>query len=191
MAEDPKNLVTRLLGDWSRGNRDALDELLPLVHTELYRLARLYMARERGNHTLQPTALINEAYLKLVGERDMAWESRSQFVGVAAQLMRNILVDYSRRKNSGKRGGGAKQVTLDDSLAVDLGRTPELLDLDDALTRLAMLDPRKARIAELRFFGGLDTDETAAALSVSVATVTRDWRFTKAWLQKELGHADA
>jgi RNA polymerase sigma-70 factor (ECF subfamily) len=191
MAKELRPAVTQLLGDWSRGNREAFDALLPLVHAELHRLARLYMARERGNHTLQPTALINEAYLKLVGERNMEWQSRAHFVGVAAQLMRNILVDYSRRKNSDKRGGGAKQVTLDDGIAGDLGASPELIDVDNALTRLAALDPRKARVAELRFFGGLDLEEIAEALSISVATVTRDWRFTKAWLQKELGRADA
>ena len=186
MAQEPRPAVTQLLGDWSRGSREAFDTLLPLVHAELHRLARLYMARERGNHTLQPTALVNEAYLKLVGERDMGWQSRAHFVGVAAQLMRNILVDYSRRKGSEKRGGGAKQVTLDDSIVGDLGHSPALIDVDNALTRLAALDPRKARIAELRFFGGLDLEEIAEALSISVATVTRDWRFTKAWLQKEL-----
>jgi RNA polymerase sigma factor (TIGR02999 family) len=181
--------VTRLLDDWSQGNRSALDDLMPLVHAELHRLARGYLARERPGHTLQPTALINEAYLKLVGERHMQWQSRAHFVGVAAQLMRFILVDHVRKKHYQKRGGGAVRVTFDENLNVSAEeRSEELLALDDALRRLTAQDPRKGQIAELRYFGGLSVEETAEALSISVATVMRDWRLTKAWLQRELRH---
>jgi RNA polymerase sigma-70 factor (ECF subfamily) len=179
--------VTRLLDDWSQGNRGALDELMPLVHTELHKLARGYLARERPGHTLQPTALVNEAYLKLVGERDMKWQSRAHFVGVAAQLMRFILVDHMRKKQYQKRGGGVVRVTFDENLEVAADEPgADLLALDDALKKLAAQDERKGRIAELRYFGGLSVEETAEALSVSVATVMRDWRLTKAWLHREL-----
>jgi RNA polymerase sigma-70 factor (ECF subfamily) len=179
--------VTQLLDDWSQGSREALDQLMPLVHTELHRLARGYLARERPGNTLQPTALVNEAYLKLVGERDMTWQSRAHFVGVAAQLMRFILIDHVRRKHYQKRGGGAVRVTFDEGLEIAANqRGAEILALDDALKELAQQDPRKSRIAELRYFGGLSVEETAEALSISVATVMRDWRLTKAWLQREL-----
>jgi RNA polymerase sigma factor (TIGR02999 family) len=183
--------VTRLLDDWSHGNRAALDALMPLVHHELHKLARGYLARERPGHTLQPTALVNEAYLKLIGERDMKWQSRAHFVGVAAQLMRFILVDHVRKKHYQKRGGGAVRVTFDENLEVAADeRGSDLLALDDALKKLAEQDARKSQIAELRYFGGLSVEETAEALSVSVATVMRDWRLTKAWLQRELRHDD-
>lgn len=178
--------VTQLLDDWSRGDRAALDALIPLVHTELHRLARGYIARERPGHTLQASALVNEVYLKLVGERDMKWQSRAHFVGVAAQLMRFILVDHCRKKQYAKRGGGAARVTFDENLEVSFERGDELMALDDALQKLAAQDERKARIAELRYFGGLSVEETAEALGVSVATVMRDWKLTKAWLQREL-----
>lgn len=187
MADVPRREVSRLLEEWSRGNRQALDDLIPLVHTELHRLARGYLARERPGHTLQPTALVNEAYLKLVGERDMAWQGRAHFVGVAAQLMRYILVDHCRRKRNQKRGGGAARVTFDENLQVGAGRGEDLIALDAALTKLAAQDARKGRIAELRYFGGLSVEETAQALAVSVATVMRDWRLARAWLQRELG----
>jgi RNA polymerase sigma factor (TIGR02999 family) len=186
MSDVPHGEVTRLLDDWSRGNRGALDALIPLVHEELHRLARGYLARERPGHTLQPTALINEAYLKLVGERDMKWQSRSHFVAVAAQLMRYILVDHCRKKQYTKRGGDLLRVTFDENLDVAERPSADLMALDDALEKLAKQDERKSRIAELRYFGGLSVEETAEALSVSVATVTRDWRLTKAWLQREL-----
>jgi RNA polymerase sigma factor (TIGR02999 family) len=178
--------ITRLLEDWSRGDRQALDTLMPLVHDELHRLARGYLARERPGHTLQATALVNEAYLRLVGEREMQWQSRAHFIGVAAQLMRFILVDHCRRKQYRKRGGGAARVTFDENLQVTTERGEELMALDQALTKLAQQDERKSRIAELRYFGGLSVEETAEALSVSVATVMRDWRLTRAWLQREL-----
>jgi RNA polymerase sigma-70 factor, ECF subfamily len=178
--------VTRLLQSWSDGDRGALDELMPEVHAELHRLARGYISRERRGHTLQPTALINEAYLKLAGEHGMQWRSRSHFVAVAAQFMRFILVDHCRKRGYAKRGGGAVRVTFDENLNVSDRRGAELLQLDEKLRELEAQDPRKSRIAELRFFGGLTVEETADALSVSVATVMRDWRITKAWLQREL-----
>ncbi|MCU1257485.1 MAG: polymerase, sigma-24 subunit, subfamily [Bryobacterales bacterium] len=178
--------IARLLQDWSQGDRNALDSLMPEVHAELHRLARSYISRERRGHTLQPTALINEAYLKLVGEQGMQWRSRSHFVAVAAQLMRFILVDHCRKKGYAKRGGGALRVTFNENLNIAVDRGAELIQLDEKLKELEAQDPRKSRIAELRFFGGLSVEETADALSVSVATVMRDWRITRAWLQREL-----
>jgi RNA polymerase sigma-70 factor (ECF subfamily) len=178
--------VTRLLENWSNGDRQALDALIPLVHDELHRVARGYLARERTGHTLQATALVNEAYLRLVGEREMRWQNRAHFIAVAAQLMRFILVDHSRRKRYQKRGGDAVRVTFDDNLQVAVDSHDELLELDAALSKLALQDERKGRIAELRYFGGLSIEETAEALSVSPATVVREWRLTRAWLKKEL-----
>jgi RNA polymerase sigma factor (TIGR02999 family) len=189
MSRAPGHEVTRLLEDWSRGNREALDALLPLVHAELHSIARRYLERERPGHTLQPTALVNELYLRLVGERAMTWQNRAHFVAVAAQLMRFILVDHCRRKRYSKRGGRISHVVFDDNLVAAPVRSDELIALDEALTRLAALDHRKSRIAELRFFGGLSVEETAEALSVSVATVMRDWRLVKAWLHRELSLA--
>ncbi len=183
----PSSEVTHLLDEWSRGDRKALDALMPLVHAELHQLARRYVARERPGHSLQATALVNEVYLRLVGERAMQWQSRAHFIGVAAHLMRFILVDHCRRKNYQKRGGGAARVTFDESLPLALDRGEELVALDDALQKLAAQDERKSRIVELRYFGGLSVEETAEALSVSVATVMRDWRLARAWLQRELG----
>jgi RNA polymerase sigma factor (TIGR02999 family) len=178
--------VTRLLHDWSGGNRDALDALLPLVHAELRSLARRYLGREGPGHTLQPTALVNELYLRLVGEREMKWQNRAHFMAVAARLMRFILVDHCRRKRAPKRGGPGLHVAFDVDLVAAPVRADELVALDEALTKLAALDDRKSRIAELRYFGGLSVEETAEALSVSVATVMRDWRLVKAWLHREL-----
>jgi RNA polymerase sigma-70 factor (ECF subfamily) len=186
MPEPAPGEVTRLLNDWSQGDRAALDALMPLVHQELHRVARRQLARERPGHTLQPTALINEAYLKLVGEREMKWRNRAHFVAVAAQLMRFILVDHCRRKGYAKRGGGRKRVTFDESVELSSESGADLLALDEALNKLAAQDDRKSRIAELRYFGGLSVEETALALDVSVATVMRDWRLTRAWLQREL-----
>jgi RNA polymerase sigma-70 factor (ECF subfamily) len=186
MTSKPQRQVTQLLQDWRRGDRAALDALMPLVEAELHRLARAYMARERAGHTLQPTALVNEAYMRLIGERNMEWQSRAHFIGVAAQLMRFILVDHSRKKRSGKRGGLAQQVTLDDGHAVDLPAGADVLALDQALKRLETVDARKSRIAELRFFGGLNVEETAEAMSLSEATIHREWRLARAFLQREL-----
>lgn len=186
MASAPPREVTRLLHDWSNGDRSALDALMPLVHAELHRLARGFLSRERPGHTLQPTALINEAYLRLVGEREMEWQSRAHFLGVAAQLMRFILVDHCRRRKYLKRGADARHVPLEDGLDVSEERGAELVALDDALARLEQIDPRKSKIAELKFFGGLTADEIGRSLSVSEKTILREWRLTKAWLQKEL-----
>jgi RNA polymerase sigma-70 factor (ECF subfamily) len=186
MTDPVPQEVTRLLDDWSRGNRAALDALMPVVHDELRRLARGYLAREVPGHTLQPTALVNEVYLRLIGEREMQWQSRAHFIAVSAQLMRFILVDHCRRKRYAKRGGSARRVTFDENLEVTTERDEELIALDEALTKLSKQDERKSRIAELRYFGGLNVEETAEALSISVATVMRDWRLTKAWLHREL-----
>jgi RNA polymerase sigma factor (TIGR02999 family) len=182
----PSSEVSQLLDEWSQGDRKALDALMPLVHDELHRLARSYVAHERPGNSLQATALVNELYLRLVGEREMQWQSRAHFIGVAAHLMRFILVDHCRRKNYKKRGGGAPRVTFDESLPVALERGEELIALDDALQKLTAQDERKSRIVELRYFGGLSVEETAEALSVSVATVMRDWRLARAWLHREL-----
>ncbi|SRR5579883_741848 len=186
MSGPESGAVTRLLQEWSGGDRAALDELIPLVHAELHRLARSYFARERPGDTLRPTALVNEAYLRLANERAMQWKSRSQFIAVSAQLMRFILVDHCRKKRYAKRGGGGIRVTFNENLEVGDERGPELLALDELLNKLEAQDQRKARIAELRVFGGLSVEETAEAMSVSVATVMRDWRMTKAWLRREL-----
>lgn len=184
---DAPQAVTQLLKKWSDGDRGALDALMPLVYDELNRIARRHLAREQPGHTLQPTALVHEAFVKLIGERDMHWNSRSHFVAVAAQMMRFILVDHVRRKKMAKRGGpDAVHVTFDEGLGVAAHGDDRLLDLDEALTRLTEQDERKGRIVEMRYFGGLSVEETAQALSVSVATVMRDWRMAQAWLQREL-----
>jgi RNA polymerase sigma factor (TIGR02999 family) len=178
--------VTRLLLAWNQGDDAALDELLPIVYAELRRLARSYMARERDGHTLQPTALINELYLRLVDVRKVQWQNRAQFVAVCARLMRRVLVDAARSRRSTKRGGQAQQIPFDERLAPQGGRQDELLALDEALNRLAETRPRPSQVVELRVFGGLTVEECAEALHVSTETVMRDWRFAKAWLTREL-----
>jgi RNA polymerase sigma factor (TIGR02999 family) len=178
--------VTRLLKDWSGGDRGALEKLLPLVHQELHRLARRYMRRERTAHTLQTTAIVNEAYLRLVDQEGVDWRSRAHFFAVSAQVMRHILVDYARRKYSGKRGGAARKVTLDEVAPTSTERAAELVALDEALEALAELHPRRCKVVELRYFGGLNNREAAEVLGVSEVTVERDWRFAKAWLYREL-----
>ncbi len=178
--------ITELLTDWSNGDRAALDRLMPLVYGELRAIAHRHLKGERGGHTLQTTALVNEVYLKLINERDMRWQDRAHFFAVAAQLMRNILVDYARTRNYAKRGGGVQPVELDEALLVADERAAELIALDDAMQALATLDERKSRIAELRFFAGLSVEETAEVLQVAPVTVMRDWRLAKAWLQREL-----
>jgi RNA polymerase sigma factor (TIGR02999 family) len=178
--------VTRLLLAWNQGDDVALDELLPIVYTELRRLARSYMARERHGHTLQATALINEAYLRLVDVRQVEWQNRAQFVAVCARLMRRILVDAARSRGSTKRGGRAQQIPFEERLAPQSGRQDELLALDEALNRLAEMHSRRSQVVELRVFGGLTVEESAEALHVSAETVMRDWRFAKAWLTREL-----
>ncbi|HEV3410083.1 MAG TPA: sigma-70 family RNA polymerase sigma factor [Chthoniobacterales bacterium] len=181
--------VTQLLGQWSGGDGEALDELMPLVYDELRRMAHRHMAGERGDHTLQTTALVNEAYLKLKGQREARWQNRAQFFAVAAHMMRHILVDYARRNARAKRGGGAQQVTLDDAMLVSNDKTEELLAVDEALQKLEQFDKRKSQVATMRFFAGLSVEETAEALAVSVETVTRDWRMARAWLRNELSAA--
>ncbi len=178
--------VTQLLGDWSRGDASAFDRLIPLVQPELHRLAHHYMSRERAGHTLQTTALINEAYLRLADNSKAAWQNRSHFVAAAAQLMRRIMVDHARERLTLKRGGGAVRVTLDESAMVTDTRSEELLALDEALESLAELDPRKSQIVELRYFGGLTAEETAEFLHVSLRTVEREWNMAKAWLYRAL-----
>lgn len=178
--------VTQLLIDWGNGDQAALDRLMPLVHAELRRMARRYMSRQNPGHTLQTTALINEAFLKLVGSHDKHFQNRAHFFGVAAQAMRHILVDYARAKQYEKRGGGAQQVSLDEALTVSAERAAELVALDDALKELANIDSRKSRVVELRYFGGLSVEETAEVLNVSAVTVMRDWSLAKAWLHREL-----
>ncbi|HJQ68440.1 MAG TPA: sigma-70 family RNA polymerase sigma factor [Blastocatellia bacterium] len=174
--------VTQLLLDWSDGKRAALDQLIPLVHDELRRLARRYMRRERAGHTLQTTALVNEAYMRLVDQRHVRWQNRAHFFGIAAQIMRRILVDYARTRHYDKRGGKAVHVSLDETALVSQDPQAELIAVDDALTDLAIHDPRKSRIVELRFFGGLSIEETAEVMGISPTTVQREWRSAKAWL---------
>jgi RNA polymerase sigma factor (TIGR02999 family) len=180
--------VTQLLVDWSSGNQAAHDELMPLVYDDLRRLARRYMRGEGSGHTLQTTGLVNEAYLRLVDQKNVRWQSRAHFFGIAAQMMRRILVDHARKRQRIKRGGGAFRVSLDKAEAVALEKPTDLLALDEALTRLSELDVRKSRIVELRFFGGLSIEETAEVLQVSPGTVMRDWTLAKAWLYRALGN---
>lgn len=182
----PQQEVTQLLADWSDGDEGALDKLIPLVQPELHRLAHHYMSRERTGHTLQTTALLNEAYLQLVDDSTRNWQNRTHFMATAAQLMRRIMVDHARERCSLKRGGGALRVTLDDAALVTEKRSEELLALDEALERLAAQDPRKSRIVELRYFGGLTEEETAAFLKLSDRTVRREWRMARTWLYRAL-----
>ena len=176
--------VTQLLINWRNGDKAALDQLMPIVYEELRRLARGFMGRERKNHTLQTSALINEAYLKLVDQDETDWQNRAHFFAVAAQIMRHILVDHARSYGYEKRGAGAQRVSLDDAKVFSEERAGELVELDEALTDLAAVDPRKSRLVELRFFGGLNIDETAEVMDLSPTTVQREWRAAKAWLQR-------
>ena len=178
--------VTRLLADVRLGRRDALDRLLPIVHGELHRIASAYMRRERADHTLQPTALVNEAYMRLVDQREIVWQDRAHFVGVAARLMRQVLVDHARARAAVKRAGAAERIPLDETVLVGPERDVDLLALDEALERLAALDPDLTRVVELRYFGGLTTRETAEAMGVSTATVEREWATARSWLKREL-----
>jgi RNA polymerase sigma factor (TIGR02999 family) len=178
--------VTGLLRQWGDGDPAALDRLLPLVYDELHRIARQHMGHERTGHSLQATALINEAYLRLVEAQDIAWRDRSHFLAVSARIMRHILIDHARAQRYQKRGGNAVRVVLDEALVVSHDSTHDFIALDDALKALARFDDRKSRVIELRFFGGLTVEETASVLNVSVDTVMRDWRLAKAWLQREM-----
>lgn len=182
----PEHQITELLAEWSGGNQAALDELYPLVYDELHRLARRYMSRERKGHTLQTTALINEAYVRLVDQRNVQWANRSHFFAISAQIMRRILIDHARRHAYAKRGGGAQQVSLDETAALALDDLSELLRLDEALKSLAELDLRRSRVVELRYFGGLNNEEIAGVLNISENTVIRDWNMARAWLYSQL-----
>ena len=178
--------VTQLLNDWSSGNQAALDKLLPLVQEELRRLAHRYMSRERPGHTLQTSALVNEAYLRLAGEKSLRWQNRAHFFAISATLMRRILVDHARSHASAKRGGGARKVTLDEAAVVSAGRAAEVVALHEALDEMAKVDPRQSRLVELRYFGGLSIEETAEVMGLSPATVKREWGAARAWLRREL-----
>jgi RNA polymerase sigma factor (TIGR02999 family) len=178
--------VTQLLRAWSDGDESALEQLVPLVEAELRRLARGYMGRERKGHTLQATALVNEAFLRLTDARRVRWQDRAHFLGISARLMRRVLVDHARSRGYQKRGGAAHRVTLTEALAVTPGPPLDLIALDRALEALAIVDARKAKVIDLRFFGGLSVQETAEVLHVSTDTIKRDWRLAKLWLLREL-----
>ncbi len=181
-----RQAVTQLLGEWSGGDEGALEKLIPLVQPELHRLAHYYMSRERAGHTLQTTALINEAYLQLTDKTQPSWQNRTHFMAVAAQLMRRIMVDHARARQTLKRGAGALRVTLDEAALVTEKRADELLALDEALEKLAEFDRRRSEIVEMRYFGGLTVEEIADVLKIHANTVMRDWRAAKAWLHAEL-----
>jgi len=183
---NPGHDVTGLLVAWGKGDEAALDQLVPLVHDELRRIARRHMGRERQGHSLQPTALVNEAYLRLIDVRQVNWRNRAHFLAMSARLMRRVLVDHARSKQYQKRGGGAARVTLDEELMGAGEPGQDLVALDDALEALAHFDERKGRVIELRFFGGLSVEETASVLKVSADTVMRDWKIAKAWLLREM-----
>jgi RNA polymerase sigma factor (TIGR02999 family) len=183
----PPHEITQLLAEWSEGNQAALDQLYPLVYDELHKMASRYMNRERKGHTLQTTALINEAYVRLVDQRHVHWKNRAHFFAISAQMMRRILIDRARLHAYAKRGGGAEQVSLDEVAVVADERASDLLLLDDALNRLAEMDARRSQVVELRYFGGLSNEEIAGVLKISENTVTRDWNMARAWLYQELG----
>jgi RNA polymerase sigma factor (TIGR02999 family) len=181
-----RHQITELLAEWREGNQSALDELYPLVYDELHRLARRYMSRERKDHTLQTTALINEAYVRMVDQKNVNWANRSHFFAISAQIMRRILIDHARRNAYAKRGGGAQQVSLEEVAALVPEQGRELMRLDEALKSLAEQDPRRSQVVELRYFGGLNNEEIAGVLQVSENTVTRDWNMARAWLYQQL-----
>lgn len=184
-THSPKE-ITQLLVAWSDGDEAALEQLSPLVYEELHRLAHRYMRGERPGHTLQTTALVNEAYLRLIDWKNVRWQNRAHFFGVSAQLMRRILVDFARARDYQKRGGALRAVTLNDEVGVTNEKAIDLVALDEALSSLAKLDPRQSKVVELRFFGGLTNEEAAEVLKVSVGTVRRDWSLARAWLHREL-----
>jgi RNA polymerase sigma factor (TIGR02999 family) len=185
MASSPDE-VTRMLIEWSNGERGALDKLIPLVYGELRQIAAGVLRRERPDHTLQPTALVHEAYLRLIDQRNVNWQNRAHFFAIAAQAMRRIIVDHARRHNAVKRGGDNLRVELDEAQSQPGPLDVDVLKLDDALTALAAFDPQQSRIVELRFFGGLSIEETAEVIGISPATVKRDWSMAKAWLHREM-----
>ena len=185
-GEPSTRRVTRLLSAWAAGDESALERLVPVVHQELRRLARLHMRRERAGHTLQTTGLINEAYLRLVDVRRIQWRDRAHFFAMSSRLMRRVLVDHARARGYLKRGGGVRRVSLDEAPDIAVERGRDFVALDEALAALERIDPRKSRVVEMRFFGGLSVEETAGVLKVSADTVMRDWRLAKAWLLREM-----
>lgn len=186
MSEPSPHEITHLLQEWSGGNSRALDQLMPLVYAELHHTARRYMAREHSGRTIQATALIHEVYVRLVDSAAANWQDRAHFFAVCARLMRQILTDFARSRHSQKRGGGAENITFNDSLYSPKEQTTDLVRLDDALNQLARIDQRKSQVVELRFFGGLSVEETAEVLKISKETVKRDWSFAKLWLLREM-----
>jgi RNA polymerase sigma-70 factor (ECF subfamily) len=186
MSASQPDEVTQLLVRWSEGDSSAIEQLTPLVYQELRRLAHNHIQHERGGHTLQTTALVHEAYLRLVDQKNIRWQNRAHFFAVSAQVMRHILVDYARKKRSAKRGFDAQKVTLDDGAVVSKEQTAELLALDEALQSLGEIYPRRSKVVELRYFGGMNNKEAAEVLKISEASIERDWRFAKAWLYREL-----
>ena len=186
MTTPSQHDVTERLLAWRGGDREALDQLIPLVYDHLRQLAHRYMRRERAGHTLQTTAIVNEVYLRLIDQRQVHFENRAHFFAIAAQLMRRIVVDHARTQHRAKRGGGAEQLTLDEAALMSPVQSAEMLALDEALQSLAEIDERKARVIEMRYFGGLSVEETAAVLEVSENTVIRDWALAKAWLRREM-----
>ena len=184
--DSPQHDVTQLLNAWREGDQTAREELMTVVYNELHRLAHHYMKKEAPGHLLQTSALLNEAFLRLVDQRNVQWRNRAHFFGIAAQMMRRVLVDYARSRGYAKRGGGLRHISLDEALTVCDQRSAEVVELDDALNQLAQLDPRKSQLVELRFFAGLSIKEAAAVLSVSTGTVMRDWTLAKAWLRREI-----
>jgi len=186
LAIESPDEVTELLAAWSEGDRSALDKLLPLVERELHQLAHRYISREKPGHTLQTTALVNEAYIRLVNQKRARWQNRAHFFAIAAQIMRRILVNHARERAAGKRGGGARKVSLDEVAVLSEERAAEMVALDEALDRLGKLDERKSRVVELRYFGGLSVEETAELLGIHPDTVTREWGRARAFLRREL-----
>lgn len=186
MAEVSPQQVTRWLVDWGKGDKAALERLTPLVYEELHRIASRFMARESPGHVLQTTALVNEAYLRLVDQKKVEWQNRAHFFGLAAQMMRRILVDHARQKRYIKRGGGARLVPLEEAALISSEKSEDVLLLNSALEKLTAIDPRKSQVVELRYFGGLSVEETAEVLKVSGNTVMRDWNFARAWLHREI-----
>lgn len=189
MNQEAEQNITQLLIELTDGNKEAVNEILPLIYTELRKLAGGYLRKERGSHTLQPTALVHEAYMKLIDQRQIKWQNRAHFFGIAAQVMRRILLDYARKHKAEKRGGAEENLALEENLIVVQGeKSAELLALDEALENLAKIDRMKAKIVELRYFGGLSVEETAEVLGVSQITVKRHWRMAKAWLYGQLAN---
>ncbi len=187
MSDNSSGEITGMLIELTEGNHEVVDRILPFIYDELRRLAGSYLRRERPDHTLQPTALVHEAYMKLIDQKRVRWQNRAHFFGIAAQVMRRLLMDHARKHLANKRGGDAEIHPLEEEiLVVSHGKSAELLALDDALERLAKMDPQKARVVELRYFGGLSIEETAEVLGVSVPTINRHWRMAKAWLYSEL-----